>query len=316
MRARRLILSVPVGLFCVAYVLLLRSSARGEDREPAARMPCPYPTCHDAPLDATSDIVEDADNYSKFRVEFLGVKGDRVPAFLYVPKNGAAKHPAVLLQYGIGGDKKVDYIVTLGKQFVDHGFVVLTIDAPGRGERKSAQAQKRGGVDRLFGDGRDVFLQYCGDYSRAVDYLVARSNVDATRICYVGISWGAITGVTYVAHDARIKAMGSMVGGGNFLNPPGAAADSASGNKNDKPVSIDPVHHVGQIAPRPLLLLNVTKDQLVPRPFAEALHNAAGEGAKKVWLETDHYFSDVDRHAVGESVIRFLKENMAGNHNE
>jgi dienelactone hydrolase len=297
----------------VSACLWLGAVAPADDREEIARIVCPYRTCPDLPLDPKREVSEEMEDHTRYRVEFNGIKGDRIPAFLYVPKSDAGKKPAVLLQYGSGGDKKVDYIVSMGRQFVARGFIVLTIDSPGRGERKSPQTPKRSVADWLFSnDGREVFLQYCGDYSRAVDYLISRPDVDAERIGYVGISWGAITGVTYVAHDPRIKAMGSMIGGGSFLNLAGAAAIPENSDKNDKPVSIDPASHVGQIAPRPLLLLNVTKDQLVPRQFADALHNAAGPGAKKVWLDTDHYFNGVDRHAVGESVIDFLEEHLGG----
>ncbi len=289
-------------------LLALGASAWADDSSPSATKVCPYQTNHKAPLEATEKEVATGDDHVQLRVEFNGIKGDRVPAFLYLPKKSQPKNPAVLLQYGSGGDKKVNYIVDLGRQFVAHGFVVLTIDSPGRGERKTADQKK---TDWLFSsEGREIFLQYCGDYSRAVDYLVSRSDVDADRLGYVGISWGAITGVPYVAHDPRIKAMGSMVGGGNFLGLAGALDVKQADESKEKPVSIDPVRHVGLIAPRPLLLLNVTRDQLVPRPFADALHNAAGEGTKKVWLETDHFFNGVDRHEVGETVIEFMKQSL------
>jgi hypothetical protein len=36
-------------------------------------------------------------------------------------------------------------------------------------------------------------------------------------MAYLGISWGAITGITYAAHDPRMKVVVSLVGGGNFL---------------------------------------------------------------------------------------------------
>jgi dienelactone hydrolase len=260
------------------------------------------------PLEPAEQLIAEQGNHWQWRVEFNGIKSDRVPGILYLPKDNPSKRPAVLLQYGSGGHKQVDYIVQLGRQFVAHGFAVLTIDAPGRGERKSKN-QKR--VDWLFSnEGRELFLQYCGDYSRAIDFLAARADLDAERIGYVGISWGAITGVTFVGHEPRIKAMVSMVGGGNFLGLAGAFSEHPAGSDGQSSVRIDPVHHVGRIAPRPLLLLNVTRDQLVPRPFAEALHRAAGEGARVEWLETDHYFSGVDRHEVGESVIRFMQENL------
>src|SRR5204863_839471 len=147
-----------------------------------------------------------------------GIKGDRVPAFLYVPKRKAdaprTAYPAILLQYGTGGNKNTNYIVGIGKQFVARGYVVLTIDSPNCGERKNKDKKASSILGKL--DPEQV-MHYCGDYSRAIDFLVARPEVDKERLGYVGISWGAITGITFVAYEPRIKAMGSMVGGGNFI---------------------------------------------------------------------------------------------------
>ena len=267
----------------------------------------PYPVDHDAPLDPEERVVEQADTYTKLRVEFNGIRKDRVPGFLYVPRDGKKTHPAVLLQYGSGGNKKTNYIVALGQQFVGHGFVVLTIDSPNKGERRV----KTGGglLEALSRQGQ--FRWYCGDYSRAVDYLVTRPEVDPDRVGYAGVSWGAITGITFAAHDERIKAVASIVGGGNFM---GTIADKVQMPPEvvEMARSFDPVYHVALIAPRPLLLLNVTKDQLVPRFFAESLQNAAGEGAKKVWLDTDHFFRGIDRYAVLDDVINFMKESLPG----
>ncbi len=286
-----------------ATLLWLSSVCAGDPAPPRS----PYTTAHDQPLDAVEFALSETAEFTQLRVEFSGIKKDRVPAFLYLPAGGVAKRPAVLLQYGSGGNKNTNYIVALGRQFIAHGFIVLTIDAPGRGERKTKDSKSPDWI--LTNEGREVFLQYCGDYSRAVDYLVSRPDVDRDRISYVGISWGAITGITFVAHDPRVKAMASVVAGGNFLRLAGVLA-KPDGEGNDAPISIDPVHHVAQITPRPLLLLNVTRDQLVPRPFADALHAAAGDGAKKVWLDTDHFFSTVDRGEMGEMVIRFVKESL------
>ena len=271
----------------------------------------PYPTAHDAPLDAKAQVVEKAAGYTKLRVEFNGIRKDRVPGFLYLPNDGQKAHPAVLLQYGSGGDKKTGYIVALGQQFVARGFVVLTIDAPFKGERKPPREQ-RGWKTMLAGQDKDGgrFQWYCGDYSRAVDYLLTRPEVDPQRVGYAGVSWGAITGVTFVAHDPRVKAMASIVGGGNFM---GFIADKVEIPAETVEVarSFDPVYHVGKIAPRPLLLLNVSKDQLVPRYFADCLHAAAGQGSTKVWIETDHFFQGIDRYAVLEDVITFMNEGLA-----
>ncbi len=272
--------------------------------------PPPFATAHASALAVKESVVNEAGDHTQFRVEFNGIKGDRVPAFLYVPKGKAnpapQRRPAVLLQYGIGGNKKTDYIVAIGKQFVAAGFVVLTIDAPGCGERRGKNKKAPAILAMLGGD---QVMHYCGDYSRAVDFLLTRPEVDKNRVGYVGISWGAITGITYVAYDPRVKAMASLVGGGNFLgtftNKAGEKAAKDGSN------SSDPVFHVARIAPRPLLLLNVTKDQLIPRFWSESLHKAAGAGSKVVWLETDHYFKNVDREAVCRSVIDFMDKGLA-----
>lgn len=226
----------------------------------------------------------------------------------YVPKTKSnakpGPYPAILLQYGTGGSKTTNYIVAIGKEFVAKGYVVLTIDSPGRGERKNKSV---GGV--LGQMAPEAIMQFCGDYSRSFDFLAARPEVDKERFGYVGVSWGAITGITFVAYDPRIKAMASLVGGGNFFGGFNAKAAEKVASEGSK--SSDPIYHVARIAPRPLLFINVTKDQLILKSWAEALHKAAGPGAKVVWLETDHYFKGMDHKKVCASVIEFMDQGLA-----
>jgi len=58
------------------------------------------------------------------------------------------------------------------------------------------------------------------------------------------------------------------------------------------------------------LLINVKKDQLILKSWAESLHKNAGDGSKVVWIDTDHYFNGVDRAAICESVIEFMGEKL------
>src|SRR5688500_12951694 len=102
----------------LALIVAFGSSARGADAGGAYRMPPPYHVATVAPLDATERLVYDSAKYAQYRVEFNGISGDRVPAFVYVPRDsGRAVHPAVLLQYGSGGNKSTYYIVELARQF-------------------------------------------------------------------------------------------------------------------------------------------------------------------------------------------------------
>src|SRR5258706_3355119 len=124
----------------IALLFLLTSIAvpLRADTNPEATA-CPYPTAHDAPLDATEKLLTTTEDYALYRVEFNGIKpGSRVPANLYLPHKSTfqAPHPAVLLQYGTGGNKNTNYIVAICQIAVGKGMAVLTIDAPDRGDRK------------------------------------------------------------------------------------------------------------------------------------------------------------------------------------
>jgi fermentation-respiration switch protein FrsA (DUF1100 family) len=138
---------------------------------------------------------------------------------------------------------------------------------------------------------------------------MTRKDVDRDRVGYAGISWGAITGIVFVAHEPRVRAMASIVGGGNFL---AAVHGEVPEETREQSRRIDPFYHVSLIAPRPLLLLNVTKDQLVPQFFAESLHKAAGDGPSitKRWVETDHFFTGVDRYAILDQVVAFMEKGL------
>ena len=306
MPLRVLITLTPLLALIAFGAITFNASAQTETKKFAT----PYATDHAKPLEPKEEVVSEVNDHTQLRVEFSGIKGDRVPAYLYVPKRKGLErptqgYPAILLQYGTGGNKKTNYIVEIGKLFVSRGFVVLTIDSPNQGERRTDKS-----APGPFGlVGTDQIMHYCGDYSRAVDFLTSRPEVNKERLGYVGISWGAITGITYVAYDPRIKAMGSMVGGGNFL---GMYTDKlAEKIAKEGSKSSDPVCHVARIAPRPLLFINVTKDQLIMKSWAESLHKAAGTGSKVVWLDTDHYFKGLDRAAICGSVIDFMDRELA-----
>ena len=248
---------------------------------------------HKAPLKATAKVVEQAKGFTKYRVEFNGIEGDRVPGHLYLPKKIKGRVPAVLVQHGVGDKKHAKYIVECCRMLTARGIIALAIDAPERGERK--RPGKDGPAMWNLPAVRRWFQQHCGDYSRALDYLESRPDVDARRLGYVGFSWGAITGITFTAHDQRVKAMTSVVGGGLL---------SLLGKK------LDPVSNVGRIAPRPLMFLNATKDQIVLRPFATALHKAAGKDAIVKWYDTDHIFTGTDLPKIMGMLADFMKKSL------
>jgi len=267
----------------------------------------PYRVDPDAPLKPAERALGETNGVALVRVEFNGIAGDRVPGTLYLPKDRGGRKPAVLVQHGIGDKRASEYIVQTSRMLAAKGVVALAIDAPNRGERRATAGKEKTSLL----DPSSVhawFRQHCGDYSRAFDYLATREDVDKDQLGYIGFSWGAITGITYAAHDARVKAMTSIGGGGNLVGFLGLPAVPGADGKS--PPSLDPAHNVAAFAPRPLLLVNARKDMIVLPPFAQALHKAAGAGAKVEWYDTDHYFEGVDRARILGSVVDFMKQGL------
>lgn len=272
----------------------------------------PYDEDHKAELAATEKVMKEQATFTHFRVEFNGIKGDRVPAHLYLPKSTNAIHPgrlpAVLVQHGIGDKKTSAYITATCRLLAEKGVIAFAIDAPNRGERRQPGKDTTSIFDPA--SVHDWFRQHCGDYSRAFDYLVSRPDVAPAQLGYIGFSWGAITGITFVAHDARVKAMASIGGGGQFGDYLGKPAKGGEGKDAEPP--LDPVYNISLIAPRPLLLVSARKDLIVLPVFASALHKAAGAGSKVEWYDTDHFFSGLDREKILGTTVDFVKQALAG----
>ncbi len=78
--------------------------------------------------------------------------------------------------------------------------------------------------------------------------------------------------------------------------------------------AVRPVDVVGKIAPRPLLIIHTTGDEIIPVEHAHRLHAAAGE-PKELWIVADAphcgaYF--VDRPAYVERVAQFFAHSLDG----
>lgn len=247
--------------------------------------------------------MDGGEKFTKLLVTFNGIAGDRVPGHLYLPKNSPGRRPAVLVQHGIGDKKRAAYIVATCERLAALGVIALAIDAPNRGDRAT---KDQPGISFLNpASVQRWFQQHCGDYSRALDYLATRADVDRERLGYVGFSWGAITGITFAANDARVRVMTSIGGGslGGYLALPA--------KPDEKPaLSLDPADNIAAIAPRPLLIINSTRDQLVLPPLARVLHKAAGPGSEIKWYETDHFFNGIDRDAVLQTVAEYMKSKL------
>jgi serine/threonine protein kinase/dienelactone hydrolase len=164
-----------------------------------------------APLDARTERVDDSGEYwRKEKVSFRAGYGDeRVPAYLFLPRN--AKPPYQAVVWGPGGyaaflnssenGMREEYFSVLLRT----GRAVLYPIYKGSYERRTGNT---GGNAR-----REERIQFVKDAFRSVDYLESRPDIQRDRLAYYGLSWGADAGVRILALEPRFKT-GMLVGGG------------------------------------------------------------------------------------------------------
>lgn len=141
-----------------------------------------------------------------------------VTALVYVPEDGTKQHPAVLVPSGHSSNGKA-YYQALCQRLVQHGYVVISWDTVGQGERSQFWDTKTGksrynlicAEHAVLGNlaylaGTNLARWEIWDGIRAVDYLLTRSDVDPERINITGTSGGGFQTAHIAALDPRIKA--------------------------------------------------------------------------------------------------------------
>ena len=157
------------------------------------------------------------DGYSVERLIFQSLPGLYVTALVYVPNDRASKHPAVLVPAGHAADGKSHY-QALSQRLVGRGYVVISWDPIGQGERSQFWDQKAQksrynlicGEHAVMGNlaylaGTNLARWEIWDGIRAVDYLLTRPEVDGERISITGTSGGGTQTALIAALDPRIK---------------------------------------------------------------------------------------------------------------
>ena len=121
----------------------------------------------------------------------------------------------------------------------------------------------------------EIIVQEVKDFSRSIDYLQSRADIDGQKLAYMGMSWGGNMGTIIPAVEDRIVASVLIAGGMQGLGRP----------------EIYDCNYVGRVRV-PTLMLNGRYDALLPpelsqRPMFELLGTPA-EHKKYLLYETDH----------------------------
>ena len=161
------------------------------------------------------------DGYKVQKLLFQSIAGFFVPALVYVPTDREGPFPAVVSPCGhhiLGKAYSTYQAVHVG--FVRRGFLVISYDPPGQGERLEYFMERAGESRFLRGTsttehtmsgiqcwltGTSEASYFIWDGMRAIDYLQSRSDVDPARIAVTGNSGGGNLTAYIAALDDRVS---------------------------------------------------------------------------------------------------------------
>ena len=157
------------------------------------------------------------DGYRIEKVVYQALPGSSIPAHLYIPEGRPGPAPAVLFYPGHWWpDSKTRpdfqaFCINMARL----GFVVLTFDPFGQGERGISSRDHRRTEALLVGVAQQGFAEY--ETRCALEYLLSRPEVDPERVGITGASGGGYNTWITSALDDRIAAAVPVVGTSEFL---------------------------------------------------------------------------------------------------
>ncbi|MBI4671442.1 MAG: hypothetical protein HY741_07215 [Chloroflexi bacterium] len=136
------------------------------------------------------------------------------------------------------------------------------------------------------------------DLRRGLDLLLARDDIDRSRIAYVGHDYGAMHGAVLAGVDKRVKAYVLMTPTGSYYdwrNYFGPLERSELQEYIRLAPTLAPLTYVSHANPAQLLFQFAQKDRFVSAERADALFAAASEPKQKKMYDAPHELDEAAR---------------------
>ena len=252
-----------------------------------------------APFDVREVGREHRDGATVIDLTYAGARGGRVPAYLILPGYGRGRFAAVLYGHWMmpGSPLKSR------REFLEEalvmaraGAVSLLIDAPY--VRPGFVAEKD--EAREAAQSAEVARQQVIDFRRGLDLLLARGDVDAKRVAYVGHSFDAHVGAILAGVEKRVGSFVLMAGAyaneeyvfdpenKNMLALRRRLGDEALRKYFRDYAWDDPVHFVGHSSPASVFLQFGRRDEPIPEKMARRDFARFGEPKRVGFYDAGH----------------------------
>ena len=240
-----------------------------------------------APLQLKDSLIKEEEGIKHYHISFISTQNTRATGILFVP-SGKGPFAGIVIQHGMPSSALI--YSSRAAYLARHGAVVIALDAP-------FARRKTQGIDFTPQDSVEQ-VQLIIDLQRAVDILIARTDVDKNRLAFVGRSFGGVMGVLLAGVERRIKTyVLSVCDGGQVIHfagpgPMGEVFRSQSPEDQKRWIAamepIEPIRYIHRAAPAKLFFQFGRQDQAVTVENALMLYKAAPETKKVKWYEAGH----------------------------
>lgn len=260
---------------------------------------------YDPDLPLRPEIVSqgELDGYTTEKVLITGLAGERIPLRIIRPHlSPGKKAPCVIFLYGIG--QSAQFFDQIASIFASQGFAMAMPEQYHCGERRRRDI----GVFRKALAIRERCSRIVPETRRLVDFLSQAPGIDEERISLIGASYGGIMASSVLVAEPRIQRAALVMAGGDlsrlldslvqrYQPEPRLLAPAAAKVAAWLLRPFEPLDFIGQVAPRPLLFLGVSNDELIDPSCVKALYEAAGHPKEKINYEGVHA-------EISESTVR------------
>ena len=246
-------------------------------------------------------------------ISFRAPDGDKVTGLIATPRRIREPRRCVINQGGLGATPTASQVLWPAIAKADAATVTIGARYHGDRARRGVDAKRAARSPALL---ERMLRLTVIDLRRLVDLLHER---DLCRsIAYVGGSLGGIYGAPFVGVDRRVAGAVLMISGGDWrkllrgtdvLLPRIERDPDRFREAVDLLAPIDPVRWVGDISPRPLLLITAREDQVIVPVASEALEEAAGAAVETFQSVGGHaIYAAPDKSQVLARISRFTRE--------
>jgi dipeptidyl aminopeptidase/acylaminoacyl peptidase len=243
-------------------------------------------------------------------LSLLQVDGISIVGQMFLP-DLSVKYPLVCLCHGVPPGNPPDPddggYPELAERLCRSGLAVFWFNFRGTGES--------GGNLDLAGWTRDL--------QAVIDYLWVQDNFDKSRVSLVGFSAGAAVSIFVAARDSRVSrviACGCpaeilLSQNDNWQAVVDRFRDIGVIRDRDFPPSVEewaancqsihPINFIDKIAPRPILFLHGSDDQVVPLEHAQRLYEKAGIPKRLIVIDGAGHRLRRDNRVI-EAVIKWV----------